>query len=84
MVGWSQSSSLSHEMVVTALKRDIKSVRPGESLIFHLDRGVQYACTDSRKELGKHGFIQSMSRYGNCWDNAVAESFFGIMKTELV
>jgi transposase InsO family protein len=84
VVGWALSSSLSHEMVVTALKRAIKGRRPGAGLIFHSDRGVQYACTGFRKELGKHGFVQSMSRKGNCWDNAVAESFFGIMKTELV
>ena len=84
VVGWALSSSLSHEMVVTALKRAIKNRRPGKGLIFHSDRGVQYACTDFRKELGKHEFVQSMSRKGNCWDNAVAESFFGVMKTELV
>ena len=84
VVGWALSSSLSHEMVVTALKRAIRRRRPGKDLIFHSDRGVQYACTDFRKELGKHGFVQSMSRKGDCWDNAVAESFFGVMKTELV
>ena len=84
VVGWALSSSLSHEMAVTALKRAIKRRRPGDGLIFHSDRGVQYACTDFRKELGKHRFVQSMSRKGDCWDNAVAESFFGIMKTELV
>ena len=84
VVGWALSSSLSHEMVVTALKRAIRSRRPGDGLIFHSDRGVQYACTGFRKELGKHRFVQSMSRKGDCWDNAVAESFFGQMKTELI
>jgi transposase InsO family protein len=84
VVGWALSSSLSHEMVVTALKRAIKRRRPEEGLIFHSDRGVQYACTNFRKELSKHRIVQSMSRKGDCWDNAVAESFFGIMKTELV
>ena len=84
VVGWALSSSLSHEMVVAALKRAVRKRRPGKGLVFHSDRGVQYACTDFRKELSEHGFIQSMSRKGNCWDNAVAESFFGIMKTELV
>ena len=83
VVGWALSSSLSHEMVVTALKRAIRSRRPGQGVIFHSDRGVQYACNDFRKELENHKFIQSMSRKGDCWDNAVAESFFGIMKTEL-
>jgi len=84
VVGWALSSSLSHEMVLTALKRAIRNRHPDEGLIFHSDRGVQYACKDFRKELDKHGFIQSMSRKGNCWDNAVAESFFAVLKTELV
>jgi len=84
VVGWALSSSLSHDMVITALKRAIRRRRPGKGLVFHSDRGVQYACNDFREELNKYGFIQSMSRKGDCWDNAVAESFFGIMKTELV
>lgn len=84
VVGWALSSSLSHEMVLAAFKRAVRKRRPGKGLIFHSDRGVQYACTDFRKELAVHGFIQSMSRKGDCWDNAVAESFFAMMKTELV
>jgi transposase InsO family protein len=84
VVGWALSSSLSHEMVLAALKRAVRSRRPAKGLIFHSDRGLQYACTDFRTELAEHGFIQSMSRKGDCWDNAVAESFFGMMKTELV
>jgi putative transposase len=83
VVGWALSSSLSHEMVVAALKRAIRRRCPEKGLVFHSDRGVQYACSDFREELNKHEFIQSMSRKGDCWDNAVAESFFGIMKTEL-
>ncbi|MBW1700402.1 MAG: IS3 family transposase, partial [Deltaproteobacteria bacterium] len=69
VVGWALSSSLGHEMVLTALKRAIRRCRPGKGLIFHSDRGVQYACTEFRKEPGKHGFIQSMCRKGDCWDN---------------
>jgi transposase InsO family protein len=84
VVGWALSSSLGHEMVVTALKRAIRRRRPSKGLVFHSDRGVQYACSDFCKELDKHEFIQSMSRKGDCWDNAVAESFFAIMKCELV
>lgn len=84
VVGWALSSSLSHEMVVSALKRAVRRRQPTKGLIFHSDRGVQYACADFRQELAKHKFIQSMSRKGDCWDNAVAESFFGILKTELV
>ena len=83
VVGWALSSSLDHEMVVVALKRAIRRRRPRKGLVFHSDRGVQYACNDFREELNKHEFIQSMSRKGDCWDNAVAESFLGIMKTEL-
>ena len=79
VVGWALSSSLSHDMVVTALKRAIRRRRPGKGLVFHSDRGVQYACNDFREELDKYGCIQSMSRKGDCWDNAVAESFFGII-----
>ena len=84
VVGWALSSSLSHEMVVVALKRAIRRRGPTNGLVFHSDRGVQYACTGFREELADHGFVQSMSRKGDCWDNAVAESFFAIMKTELV
>ena len=84
VVGWALSSSLSHEMVVVALKRAIRRRGPTSGLVFHSDRGVQYACTGFRDELEGHGFVQSMSRKGDCWDNAVAESFFAIMKTELV
>ena len=84
VVGWALSSSLSHETVVVALKRAIRRRGPTNGLVFHSDRGVQYACTGFRDELEGHGFVQSMSRKGDCWDNAVAESFFAIMKTELV
>jgi transposase InsO family protein len=84
VVGWALSSSLGHEMVVTALKRAIRRRRPGKGLVFHSDRGVQYACAGFRDELEGHGLVQSMSRIGDCWDNAVAESFFAIMKCELV
>ena len=84
VVGWALSSSLGHEMVITALKRAIRRRRPGKGLIFHSDRGVQYACNDFRKELDNHELIQSMSRKGDCWDNAVAESFFATIKCELV
>jgi len=84
VVGWSLSSSLSAEMVLAALSRAVRNRRPGAGLIIHSDRGVQYACSDFRKILEKHHFVQSMSRKGDCWDNAVAESFFGIIKSELI
>jgi transposase InsO family protein len=84
VVGWDLSSSLSAEMVLKALYRAIRNRRPDASLIIHSDRGVQYACKDFRQVLEKHLFVQSMSRKGDCWDNAVAESFFGILKSELI
>ena len=84
VVGWALSSSLSTQMVLTALYRAIANRRPGAGLIIHSDRGVQYASEAFRGVVKKHRFVQSMSRKGNCWDNAVAESFFGILKSELV
>lgn len=84
VVGWALSSSLSSQMALTALHRAIRSRRPGAGLIIHSDRGIQYACHDFRKLLNKHGFVQSMSRKGDCWDNAVAESLFSIIKSELI
>ena len=84
VIGWALSSSLSHEMVITALKRAIRSRLPGKGVVFHSDRGVQYACKAFREELANHGFVQSMSRKGDCWDNAVAEAFFSIIKSELI
>jgi putative transposase len=75
VVGWALSSSLSTEMVLTTLRRGIHNRRLDTGLIIHSDRGVQHDCKDFRKVLEKHRFVQSMSRKGDCWDNAVAESF---------
>ena len=82
VVGWQVSDSLAHEMVLTALECAVYRRRPGSGLLIHSDRGVQYCCDGFREAIGKHQFIQSMSRKGNCWDNAVAESFFRTLKTE--
>jgi putative transposase len=84
VVGWAIDSNMRSELVVKALEmatghRDIK---PG--LIFHSDRGSQYASDEYRKALSKYEIVQSMSRKGDCWDNAVAESFFATIKRELV
>ncbi len=84
VVGWCVSRSLSHEMVLTALYRAIWRRRPPRGLIFHSDRGVQYCCEAFRKVSRLLGIVQSMSRKGDCWDNAVAESFFGTLKTEIL
>lgn len=84
VVGWAMSERLTAEFVVRALQQAIGGRRPSSALIFHSDRGIQYACNDFKDVLNQHGFIQSMSRKGNCYDNAVAESFFHTLKTEHV
>jgi putative transposase len=84
VVGWALSSCLDHTVVLTALQRAVARRQSPRGLVIHSDRGVQYACTAFTKRLARHGFVQSMSRKGDCWDNAVAESFFHLLKTELV
>jgi len=84
IVGWSLSSRLSRQLVLDALKQAVGLRRPGSGLIHHSDRGVQYACGDFQQLLARHGMIPSMSRKGDPYDNAVAESFFRTLKVELV
>jgi len=84
VVGWSMSSRMKAGLVCDALKMAIWQRQPDEGLIVHSDRGSQYASSRYRSLLRKHDFIGSMSRKGNCWDNAVAESFFGSLKQERV
>jgi transposase InsO family protein len=83
VVGWSMSNDLATEFVVRALQMGIGK-RGRAPIVVHSDRGVQYASSLFRAELAKYDCIQSMSRKGNCWDNAVAESFFGTIKQELI
>ena len=84
IVGWAMSDRLTSGFVVKALYQAIGRRHPASGCIFHSDRGIQYASTDFRDVLKTSGFIQSMSRKGNCYDNAVAESFFHTLKTEHV
>lgn len=84
VVGWSMGSRMTAQLVCDALKMAIWQRHPTEGLIVHSDRGSQYASKAYRRLLKGHGFIGSMSRKGNCWDNAVAESFFGSLKQERV
>ena len=84
VVGWAMSDRLTSDFVIKALHQAIGRRNPGSFCIFHSDRGVQYASADFRNMLNSYGFIQSMSRKGNCYDNAVAESFFHTLKTEHV
>jgi transposase InsO family protein len=83
VVGWALSDSLSHHAVLRALRRAVGRRRPARGLLFHSDRGVQYACHAFTKALASYGFVQSMSRKADVWDNAVAESFFRVLKSEL-
>jgi putative transposase len=84
VVGWAMSDRLTSGFVVKALYQAIGRRRPPSGCIFHSDRGVQYASADFRDVLKAYDFIQSMSRKGNCYDNAVSESFFHTLKTEHV
>jgi len=85
IVGWAMSKSMrASETTIPALKHAYYRFNPGSGLIFHSDRGVQYACNNFREQLSNYNMIQSMSAKGNCWDNAVAEIFFGTLKKELV
>lgn len=86
VVGWAMSESLKVEhTVVPAWNMAIKNRPIIKQLIFHSDRGVQYACHEFRNVLKKNLRVkQSMSRKGDCWDNAVAEAFFKILKSEMV
>ncbi len=83
VVGWAMSSSNDRALVLQALAMAVDARGPSVGLLHHSDRGSQYACHDYRRALEEHGFTCSMSRKGNCWDNAVAESFFATLKTEL-
>ena len=83
VVGWAMGSSLATDLPLTALRMAIRTRRPPPGLVHHTDQGCQYASHAYRRELAAHGMICSMSRRGNCWDNAVAESFFATLKGEL-
>ena len=84
VVGWAMDKQMTQNLVMDALKQAVGHARPPRGVILHSDRGVQYACKSYRNLLSRLGFVQSMSRKGNCWDNAPMESFFGTLKTELV
>lgn len=84
IVGWHIDITLSSSLVITALSQAITNRGENPGIIFHSDRGSQYASEEVRKYLQGHKMIQSMSRKGNCYDNAVMESFFHTLKAELV
>ncbi len=82
VIGWAMANHLRAELAVSALQIAVRHRRPPRGMIHHSDRGVQYASRDYRAFLRRHGIKCSMSRKGDCWDNAVVESFFGTLKTE--
>jgi len=84
VVGWSMDSRMKAALVNDAILMAIWKRKPERGLIFHSDRGSQYASDSYSKILTTHGIVASMSKKGDCWDNAVAESFFHTLKTELV
>jgi transposase InsO family protein len=84
VVGWSMQNHIRAELVVNALTMAVGQRLPGRGLLAHSDRGSQYTSDDYQRALRAHGIECSMSGRGNCWDNAVVESFFGSLKRELV
>ena len=84
VVGWATSQNVDRHLALAALDMALVQRRPAAGLVHHSDRGSTYASTDYREALKSRGIECSMSRRGDCWDNAVAESFFATLKTELV
>lgn len=82
IVGWSVSKRMKTELVLEALENAYAKRKPGKNLIIHSDQGSQYGSKDFRDYINQCKFTQSMSRRGNCWDNACAESFFRLLKVE--
>jgi transposase InsO family protein len=84
VVGWAVDATLSTQLPLAALDAAVRRRRPGAGLLHHSDRGCQYTSFEYRQVLADLGITVSMSRTGNCWDNAVAESFFATLKNELI
>jgi transposase InsO family protein len=84
IVGWSMGERIDSRLVVDALEMAVSRRSPGAGLVAHSDRGSQYASEHYQRLLAGHGIVCSMSRRGNCWDNAPMESFFATLKKELV
>ena len=84
VIGWCADRSLDHSLTLRALERALTLRCPRPGLLHHSDRGVQYASRPYQQRLHAHGIVSSMSRAGDCWDNAVVESFFATLKRELV
>ena len=83
-VGWAIRDTMEVELVLSALRMARAARHPAPGLIFHSDRGSQYASGEYREALDQYGMMASMSGKGNCYDNAVAESFFATLEFELL
>lgn len=83
VVGWATSTNVDRHLALSALENALRTRRPSEGLVHHSDRGSTYASGDYRRALDAHEIECSMSRKGDCWDNAVAESFFASLKREV-
>jgi len=84
IVGWALADHMRAELCLEALRNAVKKHRPAQGLIHHSDQGSQYCSAAYIEELKKHGIVRSMSRKGNCWDNACAETFFSTIKSERI
>jgi transposase InsO family protein len=84
VVGWAMADHMRASLVCEALQAALDARRPAPGLVFHSDRGCQYTSAEFAELLEAHGVVQSLSRPGQCWDNAVAESFFSTLKSELI
>lgn len=84
VAGWAMSSQMTIDLTIRALSMAVMHRSPAPGLVFHSDRGIQYAADGFRERIEENQMIQSMSRKGDCWDNACAESFFATLKTEEV
>lgn len=84
VIGWAMRHTLERGITLDALEMALAQRQPGPGVLHHSDRGSQYACGDYQAQLTAYGMTCSMSKKGDCWDNAVAESFFATFKTELV
>lgn len=82
LIGWAMAGHMRTELALKALNMALGHRRPPQGLVHHSDRGSQYAAGEYRAKLNQHGLLASMSRKGNCWDNAVMERFFGSLKSE--
>jgi transposase InsO family protein len=84
IVGWSMQPRMTRQLVIDALEMAVDRRRPKPGLLCHSDRGSQYASDNYQAVLARHRMVCSMSRKGDCWDNAVMESFYSTLKTELI